>query len=180
MFDPERAKRIKLVGTDVDGCLTDNALYIGEIAGERVELKRFDVVDGLGVTLLRNAGIEMAWISGRMSAATQLRGTELKVGAVLQVASTGKVAAIETLLAERGLTWDEMLYVGDDLPDVPVLRRVGISVAVANARPQVKEICNCVTRAAGGHGAIREVVELLLRARGEYEDAARHYLGSDT
>lgn len=179
MLDPELAKRIKLVGTDVDGCLTDNGLYIGEIAGERVELKRFDVVDGLGATLLRNAGIDMAWISGRVSTATELRGTELKVSSVLQVASTDKVAAIETLLAERGLTWDEMLYVGDDLPDIPVLRRVGIPIAVANARPEVKAVCRHVTQTSGGHGAIREVVELLLRARGEYEQAARHYLGSD-
>ena len=180
MLDPERAKRIKLVGTDVDGCLTDNALYIGDIAGERVELKRFDIADGLGIALLRNAGIDMAWISGRVSAATQLRGTELKIGSVLQVASTAKVAAIETLLAERGLTWDEMLYVGDDLPDIPVLRRVGLPIAVANARPEVKAICRYVTEASGGHGAVREVVDLLLHARGEWEQAARQYVGSGT
>ena len=180
MFDAERAKRIKLVGTDVDGCLTDNGLYIGEIAGKRVELKRFDVVDGLGITLLRNAGIEMAWISGRVSTATQLRGTELMIGSVLQVASTGKVAAIEALLAERRLTWNEMLYVGDDLPDIPVLRRVGLSIAVANARPEVKAICRYVTVAAGGHGALREVIDLLLRARGEWEHAARQYVGSES
>jgi 3-deoxy-D-manno-octulosonate 8-phosphate phosphatase (KDO 8-P phosphatase) len=177
MLDTERARRIKLVGTDVDGCLTDNALYIGEIGGERVEFKRFDVGDGLGTTLLRNAGIEMAWISGRVSASTTLRGTELKVRDVLQVASTAKVAALETLLAKRGLSWDEVLYLGDDLPDVPVLRRVGISVAVANARPEVKAICHYVTQARGGHGALREVIELLLRTRGEYEQAAQHYLG---
>lgn len=179
MFDPVRAKHIKLLGTDVDGCLTDNALYIGEVAGARVEFKRFDVADGLGATLLRNAGIEMAWVSGRMSAATQLRGTELKVGAVLQVASTGKVAAVEALLAERGLGWEAMMFIGDDLPDIPVLRRVGMPIAVANARPEVKAICQYVTQASGGRGALREVVEMLLRARGEWEQAARHYLGAD-
>jgi 3-deoxy-D-manno-octulosonate 8-phosphate phosphatase (KDO 8-P phosphatase) len=179
MFDHVRAKQIKLVGTDVDGCLTDNALYIGEVAGARVEFKRFDVADGLGAALLRNAGIEMAWVSGRVSAATQLRGTELKVGAVLQVASTGKVAAIEALLAERGLGWDAMLFIGDDLPDIPVLRRVGMPIAVANARPEVKAMCQYVTQTSGGHGAFREVAEMLLRARGEWEHAARHYLGVD-
>jgi 3-deoxy-D-manno-octulosonate 8-phosphate phosphatase (KDO 8-P phosphatase) len=177
MLDAERARRIKLVGTDVDGCLTDNSLFIGEVAGERVEFKQFDVGDGLGATLLRNAGIEMAWISGRVSSATELRGVELKVGAILQVPSTAKVAALETLLAERQLSWEDVLYVGDDLPDVPVLRRVGIPVAVANARQEVKAVCQYVTRATGGRGAFREVVELLLRARGEYEQAALHYLG---
>lgn len=178
MLDPARAKRIKLVGTDVDGCLTDNGLYIGEVAGERVEFKRFDVLDGLASTLLRNAGLEVVWVSGRTSASTALRGTELKVGAVLQVASTGKVAAVEALLKERGLGWDEMLFIGDDLPDVPVLRRVGVPVAVANARPEVKAACHYVTTTAGGHGAFREVVELLLRSRGEWDTAAQHYLGS--
>lgn len=179
MLDPVRASRIKLFGTDVDGCLTDNALFIGEVAGQRVEFKRWDVLDGLAATLLRNVGIETTWVSGRTSASTTLRATETKVGAVLQVASTGKVAAIEALLAERGLTWDEMLFIGDDLPDVPVLRRVGLPVAVANARPEVKAVCQYVTEASGGHGAVREVVELLLKARGEWEKAASHYLGAD-
>ena len=179
MLDPVRARRIKLLGTDVDGCLTDNGLYIGEIAGARVELKRFDVLDGLAATLLRNAGIEMAWVSGRSSAATTLRGLELKVSAVLQVTSTGKVAAIEALLAERKLSWDEMIFVGDDLPDIPVLRRVGLPIAVANARPEVKAVCQYVTQAAGGHGALREVVEQLLQARGEWEQAAQHYIGAE-
>ncbi len=179
MLDPVRARRIKLLGTDVDGCLTDNGLYIGEIGGTRVELKRFDVLDGLAATLLRNAGIEMAWVSGRSSAATALRGLELKVSAVLQVTSTGKVAAIEALLAERKLSWDAMIFVGDDLPDIPVLRRVGLPIAVANARPEVKAVCQYVTQAAGGHGALREVVEQLLHARGEWEQAARHYIGAE-
>ncbi len=167
-----------MFGTDVDGCLTDNGLYIGEVGGERVEFKRFDVLDGLACTLLRNVGIETTWVSGRQSSATSLRGTELKVGAVLQVASTGKVAAVDELLAARGITWDEMLFIGDDLPDIPVLRRVGISIAVANARPEVKAVCQYTTKAAGGHGALREVVELLLRSRNEWDAAAEHYLGA--
>jgi 3-deoxy-D-manno-octulosonate 8-phosphate phosphatase (KDO 8-P phosphatase) len=101
------------------------------------------------------------------------------VSANLQVASTGKVAAVEALLAERQIGWDEMIFVGDDLPDVPVLRRVGLPIAVANARPEVKAVCQYVTEASGGHGALREVVELLLRARGEWDHAAQHYLGAD-
>lgn len=179
MLDPAKARAIKLFGTDVDGCLTDNGLYIGEVGGARVEFKRFDVLDGLASTLLRNAGIETAWVSGRQSSATSLRGTELKVGAVLQVASTGKVAAVEELLHARGFGWDEMLFIGDDLPDVPVLRRAGIAIAVANARPEVKAVCQYTTTASGGHGAVREVVELLLRARGEWDAASAHYLGAD-
>ncbi|MEO5800019.1 MAG: HAD hydrolase family protein [Gemmatimonadales bacterium] len=179
MLDPVSARRIRLLGTDVDGCLTDNGLYIGEVAGQRVEFKRFDVLDGLAATLLRNAGIEMCWVSGRISSATALRGTELKVSAVLQVSSTGKVAAVDALLAERGMTWEEMIFIGDDLPDIPVLRRVGLPIAVANARPEVKAVCQYVTQASGGHGALREVVEQLLQARGEWELAAQHYIGAD-
>ncbi|MEP6589708.1 MAG: HAD hydrolase family protein [Gemmatimonadota bacterium] len=175
MLDATVARRIRLVGSDVDGCLTDNGLYIGAVGGERVEFKRFDVLDGLAASLLRHVGIDMIWVSGRQSAATALRGLELQVSAVMQVSSTGKVAAVDALLKERGLAWEEMLFLGDDLPDIPVLRRVGLPIAVANARPEVKAVCQFTTTAAGGHGALREVVELLLRARGEWDAASAHY-----
>lgn len=179
MFDMGIARGIKLFGTDVDGVLTDNAVFIGDVADARVEFKRFDVHDGLGITLLREVGIEMAWVSGRASAATLHRAMELKVSEVHQVPSTDKVEAIEALLAKRGLRWEQMLFVGDDYPDVPVLRRVGLPVAVANARPEVKRLCRYVTTAPGGHGAIREVIEQLLRARGEWGRAIEHYTGPE-
>lgn len=179
VLDMGLARGIRLFGTDVDGVLTDNAVFIGEVADVRVEFKRFDVHDGLGITLLREVGIEMAWVSGRASAATLHRAAELKVTGVHQVPSTRKVEAIEAMLSKRGLSWSQMLFVGDDLPDVPVLRRVGLPIAVANARPEVKRLCHYVTTAPGGHGAIREVIEQLLRARGEWERAATHYLGPE-
>ncbi len=168
--------RLRLLGLDVDGVLTDNAIFIGEIDGRRVEFKRFDIQDGLGHRLLATAGIEVVWVSGRHSAATALRGAELRVGEVLQVEPGGKVAAIQGLLDARGIGWDEMGFVGDDLADLPVLERVGFPVAVANAREEIKARAQYVTTASGGHGAVREVIDLLLRTRGEWDAATAHYL----
>ena len=177
MIDPALARGIRLLGLDVDGVLTDNALFIGDVDGSRVEFKRFDVTDGLGMALLRGSGIEVALISGRTSAATVHRGTELQISTILQVQGDGKLAAVTALLAERGMDWKEMAFVGDDLADVPVLERVGLPIAVANAQESVKAMCRWVTRAAGGYGAVREVIETLLKARGDYDGAFARYLG---
>lgn len=177
MFDAAVASRIKLLGLDVDGVLTDNAVHIGEVGGQRVEFKRFDIQDGLGFALLRDTGIEIAWISGRQSQATALRGKELRVEEVLQVRASEKVPAIEALLARKGLGWDEMAFVGDDLADIPVMERVGLPIAVANAREEVKRVAGNVTLASGGHGAVREVIERLLASRGQFEAALARYLG---
>ncbi len=173
------ARQIRLLGLDVDGVLTDNAVFLGEVGGERVEFKRFDIQDGLGIAMLRDTEIEVALISGRTSAATVLRGTELKIGSILQVRGPAKVPAIEELLAARGLTWDQMAFVGDDLADIPVLERVALPIAVANAREEVKALCRWVTGAEGGMGAVREVIETLLKARGEWDAAVAAYLGRD-
>lgn len=179
MLKPKLAKRIRLLGLDVDGVLTDNAIFIGDVNGARVEFKRFDIQDGLGIALLRGGPIEVALISGRTSAATVLRGTELQLQSILQVKGPTKVPAIEELLAQRGLNWNEMAFVGDDLADIPVLEKVGLPIAVANARDEVKSICRMVTRAKGGHGAVREVIDALLQARGEWDAALAWYLGRD-
>lgn len=177
MCDPALARRVRLLGFDVDGVLTDNAVFIGAVAGERVEFKRFDIQDGLGHVLLRGTGIEVVWVSGRESDATTLRGQELKVSEVLQVSATRKVPAIERLLAERGLGWDDMAFVGDDLADLPVFRKVGFPIAVANARDDLKALAKWTTKASGGHGAVREVIDELLKARGEYDAALARYFG---
>jgi 3-deoxy-D-manno-octulosonate 8-phosphate phosphatase (KDO 8-P phosphatase) len=121
VLDPARASRIRLIGFDVDGVLTDNAVFIGEVDGRRVEFKRFDIQDGLGHRLLAHAGMEVIWVSARQSAATTLRGVELGVDVVLQVPANGKVAAIQEVLAARGLEGDALAFVGDDLAEVPVL-----------------------------------------------------------
>lgn len=175
-LDPDRCARVRLLGLDVDGVLTDNAVFVGMVASERVEFKRFDIQDGLGHKLLHEAGIEVAWISGRHSDATTARGTELGVSALLQVAADGKVPAIEALLASRGLGWDEFAFVGDDLADLPVLKRAGLAIAVANARDIVKAAAHHVTTRPGGHGAVREVIDDLLHVTGRFEIGAARFL----
>jgi 3-deoxy-D-manno-octulosonate 8-phosphate phosphatase (KDO 8-P phosphatase) len=174
MIDSALARRIKLVGFDVDGVLTDGGLYIGMAAEHPVELKRFDIQDGLGIKLLRDAGLVVAVVSARASEATKLRARELKVDELVQ--HNQKLPAFEEVLQRRGLSWDECAFVGDDLPDLPLLRRVGLPVAVANAVSEVAETARIVTRAAGGHGAVREVAELLLRARDEWDGVVERYL----
>ena len=175
MFDPELARRVRLLALDVDGVLTENETWIGEWAGTCAEFKRYDIQDGLGLRLLQGAGIGVAWITGRESASTRLRAAELDVTTLVTVAPSGKVAALESILVQAGLTWDNVAYVGDDLPDLPVLRRVGLPVAVANARPEIKAACRYVTEARGGHGAVREVIDRLLQSRGEFEAAMARF-----
>jgi 3-deoxy-D-manno-octulosonate 8-phosphate phosphatase (KDO 8-P phosphatase) len=169
------ARRVRLLGLDVDGVLTDNGVYIGPVAGDRVELKRFDIQDGLGLILLKTAGLPVVWVSGRSSEATVLRAAELRVEELLQVPGPRKAAAFEQTLARRGIGWDEAAFVGDDLADLPILRRVGLPMAVSNAVAEVKQVAAYVTRAPGGHGAVREVIEVLLRARGEWPEILERY-----
>jgi 3-deoxy-D-manno-octulosonate 8-phosphate phosphatase (KDO 8-P phosphatase) len=174
-IDAVSARRVRLLGLDVDGVLTDNGVYIGPVAGARVELKRFDIQDGLGLILLRTAGLPVVWVSGRSSEATALRAAELRVDEVLQVPGPRKLAAFEEVLRRRGIDWSEVAFVGDDLADLPVLRRVGLPIAVSNAVDDVKAVAAYTTCAAGGHGAVREVIELLLRARGEWPAILERY-----
>lgn len=175
MIDAERARRVRLVGLDVDGVLTDNGLYLGPVDGQVVELKRFDIQDGLGHVLLREAGVAVVWVSGRFSEATSARARELKVEEVLQVAGPRKLEALGALLERRGIAWEDAAFVGDDLADLQVLRRVGLPIAVANAVAEVKDAAGYVTGAAGGHGAVREVVEVLLKARGQWAELLERY-----
>lgn len=175
MIDPVVARRIRLLVLDVDGVLTDNSIYLGLVSGERVELKRFDIQDGLGLGLLRGGPIEVAWMSGRASEATTLRATELRIQTVIQDPAARKLPALSQMLAERGLGFDEVAYVGDDLADLPVMERVGLPIAVANAVDEITKVARWVTTNPGGHGAVREVVEALLRSRGEWDGALARY-----
>jgi 3-deoxy-D-manno-octulosonate 8-phosphate phosphatase (KDO 8-P phosphatase) len=176
VLDPRAARRVRLLALDVDGVLTDNGVYIGMSHGERVELKRFDIQDGLGLALLRGTDIRVAIVSGRVSDATALRASELKIDDVIQDGGARKVPAIAALLEKHGLTWEEVAFVGDDLADVPVMQRVGLPIAVANAVPEIKAIAAYVTEADGGRGAVREAVTAVLRARDEYDAAVDRYL----
>lgn len=175
MLDAAVARRIRLLGLDVDGVLTDNGIYVGPVAGQAVELKRFDIQDGLGLMLLRIAGIPVVWLSGRASEATAVRARELRVEELLQVPGPGKLEAFGKVLDARGIAWEEAAFVGDDLADLTVMRRVGLPIAVANAVAEVRAVATYVTRASGGHGAVREVVEALLGARGEWPDILERY-----
>ncbi len=174
-MDPVLARGIRLVVLDVDGVFTDNELYVGEAQGERIELKRFNVQDGVGIHLLHVARIPVAILSGRESAATTHRARELGITDVIQDPNARKLPRMVALLAEKGVDWREVLYVGDDLADVPVMRRVGMPVSVMNGVPEVKAIASFVTAQRGGHGAIREVVEALLKARGEWDHVLAGY-----
>ncbi len=179
-LDAAAARKVRLLGLDVDGVLTDNGVFIGPVAGQRVELKRFDIQDGLGLILLRTAGLPVVWLSGRSSEATALRAAELRVEELLQVPGPRKAAAFAEVLQRRGIAWEEAAFVGDDLADLPVLRKVGLPIAVANAVSEVKAVAAHVTTAAGGYGAVREVVETLLRARGEWADTLARYFSEQT
>ena len=174
MLSGALARRLKLVGFDVDGVLTDGGIYVGESADHPMELKRFHIQDGLGIKFLRQAGLVVVLASARRSQATDLRARELKVDEVVQ--DNPKLAPFATLLARRGVAWDECAFVGDDLPDLPLLTRVALPIAVANAVAEVKTAVTFVTKRSGGDGAVREVAETILKARGVWNELLQQYL----
>ena len=168
----QRAKRIKLFLCDVDGVLTDGSIFIG---GER-EFKRFNIRDGLGLVLARRAGLRVGWVSARPSLATKLRADELKIDFLVQQNDqTSKTAAIETLLAQEKLSWSDVCFVGDDIIDLGPLTRAGFAVAVGDGVVEAKAAAHYVTKAIGGRGAVREAVELILRAQGQWSQFVEKY-----
>jgi 3-deoxy-D-manno-octulosonate 8-phosphate phosphatase (KDO 8-P phosphatase) len=160
------ASDIRLVGFDVDGVFTDGRLLLGD---DGAEYKSFHVRDGHGVRRLLQAGIAVAVISGRRSSAVSRRMQELGVTHVFQGVSD-KVAVLDGLLAELGLTATQAAFVGDDEPDLEVMARAGLAIAVADAHPTVRTAADWTTRAPGGHGAVREVCDLLVAARQQAEE----------
>jgi len=173
VLDRALARRLKLIGFDVDGVLTDNGIYLGTVGDHPVELKRFHIQDGLGLRLLREAGLTVVFASARLSASTEQRGRELKIDEVLQ--DKKKLPVFESMLARRGIGWEETAFVGDDLPDLPLLRRAALPIAVANAVQEIKEVALVVTQRVGGQGAAREVAELILEARGQWQSLVQKY-----
>ena len=173
------ARRIRLVALDVDGVLTDGGLYIGASAtGAPVESKRFDITDGLGIRLLQEAGIQVAIVTGRVSHAVRIRADELGITECHQDHTAAKLPIMSAMLERLGTTWEETAFVGDDLPDLPVLRQAGLPVAVANAVSEVRAAARWVTTRPGGYGAVRELAEGLLRARGEWNRSVERYLAA--
>lgn len=157
----ERARRLRLAIFDVDGVMTDGTLYIG---AEGEAFKAFNILDGHGLKMLREAGIATAIISGRSSPAVERRARELSIGHVVQ-GCDDKVAAFEKLCGEAGVEASGCSFMGDDLPDLAVMRRCGLAVAVANAVEAVRASAHYVTRAHGGRGAVREFCDLVIAAR---------------
>ncbi len=181
MIDPTVASRIALVAFDVDGTLTDNGVYIGDSADvtvpeERIELKRFDIQDGLGIVMLHRAGIAVAFISARLSPATSLRAKELGVTHVRQGRGLRKVPTLRAISEELGISFDRIAFMGDDLADIAVMQQVALAVAPQNAVSEVKAIAHVQLLRPGGRGAVREFVEQLLLARGEWNDLVTDYV----
>ena len=165
------ALRIKLVLLDVDGVLTDNGVYMGD----GIELKRFNILDGLGIKMLEYAGLRVALVSGRISAATTVRASEL--GIECHQADGGhKMDAVRTLMQRHAVAWEEIAWLGDDLPDMAPMLKVGLPAAVGNATSEVREVASYVTKSHGGHGAVREFAEALLEARGQWKQLVDEYV----
>jgi 3-deoxy-D-manno-octulosonate 8-phosphate phosphatase (KDO 8-P phosphatase) len=178
VIDRELAKSIKLVAFDVDGVLTDGGIYLGDVDGRRLEFKRYEIQDGLGIAILRLAGVPSAIITGRVSESVRLRAAELGVAPedVAQDPDGYKIAGFMRILERRGLSPSEVAFVADDFPDVPLMRIVGLPVSVGNAVPEVVAMAKHRLKHTGGRGAVREFVEDFLKARGEWETAWNRYV----
>lgn len=166
----KRAAKIKVVLMDVDGTITDGSVsLLSQPDGSALELKTFDAHDGQGISLARTAGLRMGVITGRESAALRRRMQELSVEFVYE-RQPHKIAAYEEVLKKAGVAEDEVAFLGDDLPDLTVMRRVGLAVAVGNAAPEVQDAAHYTTIRNGGKGAARELVELILKSKGTWDE----------
>jgi len=168
----ERAKRVKLLVLDIDGVMTDGRI-IYSVYGD--ELKFFDVQDGFGITLLNRAGIKSVIITAKKSRIVKLRGRDMKVAKSYQ-GYIDKLIPFAMILREFKVTPEEICFIGDDLIDVPVLKRVGFAVAVPNAAPEVKTFAHYVTSRPGGRGAVRELCDMILKSQGKWDLATSQYL----
>ncbi|MGI9074256.1 MAG: KdsC family phosphatase [Bryobacteraceae bacterium] len=169
------AAGIKLLLMDVDGVMTDGRLFlVPDTNGNMVETKGFDSQDGIALKWLTSSNIKVGVISGRESPATAERARQVNMAYVFQ-GHTEKIPVYEQIMADAKLRSGEVAYIGDDLTDVVIMRRVGLSFATANARTEVKRVANAVTAAAGGFGAVREVIELLLKSQGAWDGLLKKY-----
>lgn len=166
----KRAKQVQLLLMDVDGTMTDGSVtLLSQTDGTALEIKTFDAHDGQGLTLAHTAGLRTGCITGRESAALLRRAHEMKMEFIYMKQAL-KMPAYEEILRKAGAADSAVAYVGDDLPDIPLLRRVGLAIAVGDAVPEVKETAHYTTKALAGHGAIREAVELILRSKSIWEE----------
>jgi 3-deoxy-D-manno-octulosonate 8-phosphate phosphatase (KDO 8-P phosphatase) len=169
-----RAKNIRVLLMDVDGVLTDGHIWLlSRRDGTASEIKGFSAYDGAGLKLARAAGLRTGLITGRESSAVAQRARECEIEFVYQGRAT-KLGAYEEILRATGASDREVAYVGDDLPDLPLLKRVGLAVAVANAAPEVKRVVHFITSRSGGEGAVREVIELIVKSQGKWIEASQN------
>ena len=171
MVDNNKIKKIKLLILDVDGVLTDGRIIW---TGSAEEIKFFNVQDGVGITLAQRAGLKVAIISARKSKVTEIRAKELKITEVFQTTES-KFIAYKKLKGKYKLADEQVAYIGDDLHDIPVLRRVGFAVATANAQEEAKQVSHYITKKNGGEGAVREVINMILKANGLWDRAVEKY-----
>jgi len=172
-----RARKIKLFLMDVDGTLTDGGVCListtaadGSSAASVSEMKIFDAKDGQGLSLAHTMGIQTGFITGRRSPAVAKRAEELKV-IFVYLGQAKKTDAFEECVRKAGVAAEEVAYLGDDLHDIPLAQRAGLAISVADGADELKAVCHYVTRRFAGHGAAREVVELILKAQGRWEEA---------
>ena len=166
-----RAQRIKLLLMDCDGVLTDGRLWLTSDGDEQ---KAFHARDGQGISLLHRAGLRTGIITGRTSSAVDRRAQDLKMSYVRQYAKD-KIKALDEILADAGVTRDECTYIGDDVADIPVMRRVGFAVAVSDAVEETKQAAHYVTEFKGGQGAVREVCDFILKAQGRWDELMERF-----
>jgi 3-deoxy-D-manno-octulosonate 8-phosphate phosphatase (KDO 8-P phosphatase) len=173
----ELARRIRLVILDVDGVMTDGGIYLGATeSGEAVDLKRFDIQDGLGIRLLKEAGIHVSIVTGRESHAVRIRAEELEIDEVHQDRTAAKLGTVTAMLERLEIGWHETAFIGDDLPDLSILRRVGLPAVVGNATSDARACAVWAAEKHGGRGAVREFAEALLGARGEWAERVEAYV----
>ena len=176
MISPTMARSIRLVVLDVDGVLTDGGIYLGAVEGRPLEFKRYDIQDGLGIHLMQKAGLRVAIITGRVSDSVRLRAAELGIDDVVQDPNAQKLPPFLRMLDRHGIAPSETAFLGDDFPDMAVLKLAGLPVAVGNAVTEVKDVCTVHLHATGGRGAVREFAELLLKARGDWQGVTSRYV----
>jgi 3-deoxy-D-manno-octulosonate 8-phosphate phosphatase (KDO 8-P phosphatase) len=166
-----KIRSIRLLILDVDGVMTDGRIIMDH-AGR--EIKNFDVKDGHGIKVLMRYGIDVILVTGRRSTVVEHRARDLGIGEVHQ-GVTNKLEIGDTILRNRSMNYEQIAFVGDDIVDIPLLRRVGFSAAVADAAEDVRKCADYVTIRKGGRGAVREVCEIILKAKGEWADVAKRY-----
>ncbi|MCF7811437.1 HAD hydrolase family protein [bacterium] len=166
-----KAEKIKMIILDVDGVMTDGRTFVNE---QRVEAKAFSYRDGFGIYMATRIGLKFGIITGRKSPIVELRAEQLGINEVHQ-GFEDKDIILKDILERNGVKLEEVAYMGDDLFDIPVLRLVGLSATPADGEDEVKEVVNWIAPRKGGHGAVRDLIELILKAKGLWEEAKRHY-----